>query len=35
LVPGQQLALMTPRHDTGFVEQAQGFGFKVAVIEDL
>jgi predicted metal-dependent peptidase len=35
LVPGQQLALMTPMHDQRFVEQAQANGFKVAVIEDL
>ena len=35
LVPGQQLVLMTPGHDERFVAQAQEFGFKVAVIEDL
>jgi len=35
LVPGQQLALMTPGHSNGFVQAAKDSGFKVAIIEDI
>ena len=35
LAPGQQLALMTPRHCEHFVSSASSHGFKIAVIEDL
>ena len=35
LVPGQQLALMTPIHDKEWADAAKELGFKVAVVEDV